>query len=439
VTAEIAILNKLAVALAADSAVTLGSSSQTKIYNTVNKLFTLSKYHPVGIMVYGNAEFMGVPWETIIKAYRSRLGRTEFPTLREYLQSFLTQIEADDVFPLAQEENEFVRQTIGSYFVYVRGDIDKQVQDAITKAGKITDNEVLAVAVKVIGVHWDKLHKAPRLPSIPVDHEATIIEMYSDVIRQTSEDVFQELRMDPVTYDRLREVAVAVLARDVFPRSASGVVIAGFGSEDLYPCLESVKLHGRVAGRLRYKQDESAIITSDMGAAIVPFAQSEMVQTFMEGVDPTHKQAVASFLEEVVRAYPEAIAATLADLNEEEKVAFLSKWQDLGQQLIASYKAKMEQFTQGRFINPVIDTVGALPKDELAAMAEALVNLTSFKRRVTPEAETVGGPIDVAVVSKGDGFVWIKRKHYFTAELNPHFTANYFRERAVEIRDDEAG
>jgi len=62
-----------------------------------------------------------------------------------------------------------------------------------------------------------------------------------------------------------------------------------------------------------------------------------------------------------------------------------------------------------------------LPKDELAAVAEALVNLTVFKRRVSMDVETVGGPVDVAVLSKGDGFVWIKRKHYFRPELNPQF------------------
>ena len=65
--------------------------------------------------------------------------------------------------------------------------------------------------------------------------------------------------------------------------------------------------------------------------------------------------------------------------------------------------------------------VGQLPKEELAEMAEALVNLTSLKRRVTPAAETVGGPVDVAVISKGDGLVWMKRKHYFAPELNPRY------------------
>ena len=43
------------------------------------------------------------------------------------------------------------------------------------------------------------------------------------------------------------------------------------------------------------------------------------------------------------------------------------------------------------------------------------------------QAETVGGPIDVAVISKGDGFIWIKRKHYFEGDMNPQFFANYFR------------
>src|SRR5690606_33514602 len=40
---------------------------------------------------------------------------------------------------------------------------------------------------------------------------------------------------------------------------------------------------------------------------------------------------------------------------------------------------------------PVVGIVATLPKDELASMAESLVNLTKFRRRVTPERETVGG------------------------------------------------
>ncbi len=69
-TAEVAVINKSAVALAVDSARTITSLYREnrhpeKIFNTANKLFALSKYAPVGIMVYNASNLGGVPWETL--------------------------------------------------------------------------------------------------------------------------------------------------------------------------------------------------------------------------------------------------------------------------------------------------------------------------------------------------------------------------------------
>ena len=66
-TSEVAVMNRLAVALAADSAVSVSSGRRRKVFNTANKLFMLSSHHPVGIMVYSNGSLMGVPWEVLIK------------------------------------------------------------------------------------------------------------------------------------------------------------------------------------------------------------------------------------------------------------------------------------------------------------------------------------------------------------------------------------
>lgn len=65
-TAEVAILNREAVAIAADSAVTIGGPG-SKIYNTANKLFALSTVEPVAVMIYGADAFGTIPWETIVK------------------------------------------------------------------------------------------------------------------------------------------------------------------------------------------------------------------------------------------------------------------------------------------------------------------------------------------------------------------------------------
>jgi hypothetical protein len=88
VTAEIAILNRSAVALAADSAVTLGVRGQQKIYNSVDKLFQLTLNEPVGIMIFGGAEYMGVPIETAIKKFRDSDYATPKKTLKEYSAAF---------------------------------------------------------------------------------------------------------------------------------------------------------------------------------------------------------------------------------------------------------------------------------------------------------------------------------------------------------------
>ena len=99
-TAEIAILNKEAVALASDSAVTVTGTSNQKIFTSANKLFSLSKYHPVGIMIYGNATFMGIPWETIIKTYRHKLSKKKLKTLDGYAMDFVGFLDnGNSLFP----------------------------------------------------------------------------------------------------------------------------------------------------------------------------------------------------------------------------------------------------------------------------------------------------------------------------------------------------
>ena len=58
---------------------------------------------------------------------------------------------------------------------------------------------------------------------------------------------------------------------------------------------------------------------------------------------------------------------------------------------------------------------------DFSRLAETLIMLESLKEKVTRPTESVGGPIDVCVISKSDGFVWIKRRHYFDPKLNPQY------------------
>ena len=86
-SAEVILMNKNGIAIAADSAVTIGN--KTKIYNTADKMFMLSKYAPVGILIYNSASIMGIQLEIIIKQYRRKLGEKTFQTLKEYCDDFM--------------------------------------------------------------------------------------------------------------------------------------------------------------------------------------------------------------------------------------------------------------------------------------------------------------------------------------------------------------
>ncbi|MGB3907323.1 MAG: hypothetical protein WBL02_02690 [Methanomethylovorans sp.] len=149
-----------------------------------------------------------------------------------------------------------------------------------------------------------------------------------------------------------------------------------------------------------------------------------MVDIFMRGIDPFVFEFSISFLMEALKEFTE-IMLKAGDKNANETHAF--QMNSNIEKIVNGFISNMNYIQQKYYISPITNVVSVLPKDELASMAESLINLTSFKRKVSLDAETVGGPIDVAVISKGDGFIWIKRKHYFESELNPLYFINKYK------------
>lgn len=63
--------------------------------------------------------------------------------------------------------------------------------------------------------------------------------------------------------------------------------------------------------------------------------------------------------------------------------------------------------------------VPAMPLQDAIDLAEFLVDVTIGFSRFAPGAPVVGGPIEIATISKHEHFKWIRRKHYFKREFNP--------------------
>lgn len=157
----------------------------------------------------------------------------------------------------------------------------------------------------------------------------------------------------------------------------------------------------------------------ELSATIIPFAQRDMVETFMDGIHPGYHLALEDFIDETIERLTEHLLNQIKDTISNTKYSdLLNDMSNRRSSIVHNFQDRLGDYLKVNYSDPIMTIVELLPKEELAKMAETLVNFTSFVRRVTPEDESVGGPIDVAVISKGDGLVWIKRKHYFLPELN---------------------
>jgi len=431
-TAEIAVLNRNAVALAADSAVTLQLPEGPKIYQA-NKLFTLSKFRPVGIMIYGSADFMGIPWETIIKRYRTKLGTRSFRTIQDYANDFLAFIETHRTFfPEDRQRNAcYELNHIWLHRLIMR--LRKSVELSLSTSGPVSEEKVREMFREIVEEDIAHLRKHKPLPHFSKVSIGALLRKYRRTIGQAIKDGLQNL-LGAVPMRRLEEGCTLAIIRDLYWYGESGIVIAGFGDDEFCPSLFCYTFDSIIGGRLRVlenREKRSRISNVGTTASVIPFAQSEMVSLFMNGIDNDYADYVTAFVaRSFTEGYPETMGSVIDKyLNVAQKNEVLEKVREIGKQLSAKLEQNVQQYAKFMHSDPIVQIVNHLPKEELAAMAEALVNLTAFKRHVARQAETVGGPIDVAIISRGDGFIWIKRKHYFSPELNPHFVANYLRDK----------
>ena len=144
-TAEIAVMNREAVALAADSAV-----SGAKVFTSANKIFALSMYQPVAVMVYDSAQFLNVPWETIIKTYRAELGSRSFATLREQAGHFLGFFDRANPLFRAAAQKEGNEALFRAFFRAMLDHVDGLLEERSSLGEELTEDDIAEQTADVI-------------------------------------------------------------------------------------------------------------------------------------------------------------------------------------------------------------------------------------------------------------------------------------------------
>jgi hypothetical protein len=426
-TSEVVVMNRLGVALASDSAATVYVGGRVKFYHA-DKLFMLSHIHPVGVMVYNNSSLLGVPWETILKMFRAQLGHKCFDTLEEYGTELIHYLNGNTaLFPEAVQQ-QYYCHLVETLFKGIKGGVDKEwIERGSSTAWGPDDEDAVSeyksVQAQVIQESLKEWREKPDVSTECFGQEvgAELAGMASGSISDLVAKYFASA--DGADVVALNEIArLVVTKQEILTESLSGLVIAGYGNAQHFPVMQEYTLGEIFKSRLKYKLERTEAITSKRPSVIRPFAQSEMVDTFLNGVSPAFEYEAYKELYEVVMASAAQVIDGIPRMSKKSKQAYMDKVIPPSKEAALAAVRRLRDLRQRKHLEPVLQSIEFLPKNELAHVASSLVNLSSFQKRISiSEDETVGGPIDVAVISKGDGFVWIDRKHYFKRELNRHF------------------
>jgi len=427
-TAVVGVLNKQAVAIAADSAVTIGGSNGRKILNKANKVFTLSKFHPVGILIYNSAAFMGTPWETIIKVYRKQLKDQAFPTVEEYATDFINFLKSNAFYTDDETQKRHLHYFLSALFRGLINEIHKEnpllLEERNQASLTLFLNALTAKSDKIADFLNDKNSWCDEFDDYPL---ASFLEYSNDVIANVLKEQFADYGIALTTdaVDKFKHLSYLLLKSKENHWSFTGLIFVGFGEIEIYPQLIPYNISLAVDNRLRYyvEEENSAHITNKNTAAIMPFAQTDVIDTILSGVDPSLDNIYLNNFRKSFVKYNNEILKIIGDTN--PSLSAQIKALNI-EELTKVYAESNHRIKATKYIRPLMNAVGTLSKEDLAEMAESLIYLTYLKRRITFAEESVGGPVDVAIISKGDGFIWIKRKHYFEPELNNHFFKNYF-------------
>ncbi|WP_295603233.1 hypothetical protein [uncultured Methanobrevibacter sp.] len=397
-TSEVLIMTPSAVAMAADSVVTVNGN---KTYEGVNKLFMLSNNPPMGIMTYNNANFLTFPMETIIKDFRDKIFKKEFDTIHdfkkvfgEYLNDVCHGKDAITSYSIVDKFNSFIKQ--------LNQDLDE------------IPNFIKHIMEETTNINNEKYEKL-------LFENKEFERIYDSKIQEVSENIICD---DD-------DVDLVVLFKKLFIKrfvldGFIGIVIAGFNRENLFPSYMHFKIIVLDGVKFIFDDCEEDCVGGETAVILKPFAQINAITNFLNGIDMSTNYLIASYFNKVIDEYSnnmEELIKANRKINGKDELDILSDLESLRQnneRIVLDFVGFIDNL-KGKYSEPILQSIMSLPKDELANLSESLINITSLKVKVQDNLETVGGDVDVAIITKGDGFVWTKRKHYFEESLNPQF------------------
>lgn len=390
-SAGICLLNRYGVVLAADSAVTIGDHAT--VFNSANKIHKLSDSCPVGVIIYSNACFEYIPFEIIICDYRKCNANKKFDDLNDFVIDFLRFIELKgEEYNHNDNERFYLDRIIADVFNVIK---NKERKILSTK-DKLEESDFDIISNEIINeINSFHIKDGFALSDSILKYKDTIIQNYST-----------NPEFNKIGLNRIADIVTKSCELMKTDYEASGYVdlaVCGFGEKNIFPKCQHLLILGITNGKINYKIKDNISISTSHLDSILPLAQSDVMTTFLLNANVNTLDNLKIIIQNVAS---NQIASFLSKDSKERQGDLFGKMSD---EVVEQY---IEHLRNKEYA-PIHNAMSTLPIKEMTQFAESMINITSIKRMVVYDnnVSTVGGAIDIASITRKNGFVWVKSKN----------------------------
>lgn len=375
------ILNREGVAIAADSAVTIGSLN---VMNTAEKIIPLMNFPNAALVFADSAEYMNYPIKTVLQLFdlhlKKRSTKVEHMVdLAKLFFHFLQQYTFHE-----DEVIRFIRRNAYFYYdeVFEEGFNMETLQEQLNDMESSTDIK-----------RTNQLRKLMR-------------SKYIDIFRNVSSNRDLELNSDE--QEALEELLIELFCNGNQYTDSVNLVFAGYGDHQANPSIYEIDLFGQIDSLIFYDEIYEERISLDQTLIMTTMAQSKMIELMQDGI-PLSK--LRSMHADRLKMIIDFIKGDSSDspLKDREFLSFLESKADEIRRFVDRESVDLTSESW----QPLYRGLRSQTIDSLAHYVEVLVSVAILNSKYSQDAElfeTVGGPVDVATITMIDGFKWRKYK-----------------------------
>jgi hypothetical protein len=426
-TTQIAVVNKMGVALASDSVITITNGEESKTLNNARKMFEIGPDHKIVIMIAGNSELNNLPIELFLLRWIKSL-REPLPTVRAYSDSFIEWLGLNST-SAKHSESEAIASSIDSFLIDILNDISAAMEGQVpatyssdfnewyvsNKAHAKVHNKVSKEVVDRAISNLDNQYTWPFF-----DAETANKSLTTATAKEMVSGWFTEKALTPALRQRLIECLPHALTKrtDTINPAQTNISFAGYGTDSYTPNVVEFYIEGAMPKMVKGWYSSNAIDGID-GATIYYPAQRKAVRSFLNGYhDDMLKETRRFISESLTRIQNEDWIERNSEGFKEINASFPSVTSSnirklvTDQTLITALSEEVNRAIEihgGQQYSNLMDTLGLMDLSNLAEVAESLAGLQVLAAHNSKSSPNSGGIIEVATIDLQNGVKWHRR------------------------------